>query len=390
MSKDGNEIIDVADPQAVSFTPEEVPENPVEAAMQALEKDGAKFGDENDATPEPEAEAEKKEEPKAEDKKAEEKPKAERGEDGKFKKVAAPVEESLDGDAEEVDGADEQDGEQEKRSSGERNFDVPPARFLPRAKEEWANVPESVRQETYRAFENLERGLEESRQDREFRKNLREYEDMATQAGTTIDAALKNYVAIDQELRTNPTNGIARILQSIGLTPQQYAQHIIGQEQMRQQNPQMYAQNQQTQALQQQVQQLQAQIQQMTQMTQQQQEESRLAAVENNIIAPFAAEHPRYHELEQDIAFFLNSGKIPSNLPERQRLEVAYDMAERINPAPSYAHRERVSPAPNAQRPINPAGKKSVKGAPTGAAPLASANLHGKEAIELAMRQMGL
>src|SRR5690606_36255313 len=50
-------------------------------------------------------------------------------------------------------------------------------------------------------------------------------------------------------------------------------------------------------------------------------------------IQPFAKEHPRYYELEQDIAFFLQSGKIPANLSPAEKLAAAYDMAERINPS---------------------------------------------------------
>src|SRR5690606_8064882 len=50
-------------------------------------------------------------------------------------------------------------------------------------------------------------------------------------------------------------------------------------------------------------------------------------------VEPFIQSHPRYYELEQDIAFFLQSGKIPANLSPAEKLAAAYDMAERINPS---------------------------------------------------------
>jgi hypothetical protein len=379
----GTIIEDLSEPAGTSFNLEPVEANPVEAAMEALEKDGAKFGDEDDATPEP------KEDKKEPEVKAEEKPAKPRAENGKFAKaepVAAPApeKESLPANAAvEVDGATGQEDEPVARSSGERNIDVPPARFLASAKTEWGNTPQSVREEVYRAIKNMDDGIAEYQQDRVYRKELSQFEDMAKQAGTTVRAALENYTGIDKLLRENPQAGVERILQSIGVTPQQYAQHILGQAQQQQANPAMAH----TQQLQGQIQQLQQQIQQLTQGSQQDREQARLAEVERTVIAPFIAEHPRYHELEEDIAFFLNSGRIPSNLPERKRLEEAYFMAEQINPV-SHVPNQGLTAQP--QRPINPAGKKSVKGAPGGAKPPALANLSGKEAIDHAMRAMGL
>jgi hypothetical protein len=169
------------------------------------------------------------------------------------------------------------------------------------------------------------------------------------------------------------------------MTPVQYDQQVLGQYQQDQANPALA----QTRALQNQVQQLTQQIQQMGQMTAQQQQETQrqqvVKSVEETIIAPFKQTHERYEELQPDIAFFLNSGKIPSNLSAQQRLEEAYYMAERINPAPS-------SPR-NAQRPINPAGEKSIKGSLTNGmdiVPGKGGKLNPRDAIAAAMDSMGL
>lgn len=372
-------------PGSADFVPDTIVVEPKEEAKpmsldEAMKKavaDTKAQGDEPEKT-----EAKPKEEVKP---KAEAKPAPERGENGKF--TAKPkAEPEPSGNPSAVDGGEvEQETQQPARPSEGRDVNRAPAQFLPRAKEKWATVDADVRGEVYRTIENLEKGIEQGREDREFRKSIRTFEDMAKNAGTTVPAAIERYVAIDQELRNNPENALKQILQTVGLTPQQYAQHVMGQAQQQQQNPALA----QTNALQQQVQALTQKIEQLTQGTQQDREAARVAEVERSVIAPFAAEHPRYAELQDDIVFFLNSGKIPSNLPERQRLEVAYDMAERINPTGHYAESEPLNPAQNAQRPLNPAGSKSVKGSPSyGAeAPRKSAKLSLDESIKAAMAQ---
>lgn len=330
--------------------------------------------------PEPK-ESKPKPEPKVEDKA--EKPTPERGDNGKF--TAKPKAEQ-DPALETAEGAEVEQERKEPRPSEGRDINRAPANFLPRAKEAWAGVSPDVRGEVHRMMENYEKGLEEGREAMDFRKELRQFEDMAKEAGTTVKGALENYVGIDKLLRENPSAGIERILRSINVTPEQYAQHVIGQANQ----PQPTPVDRQTQQLTQQVQQLQQQIQQLTQGTQQDRETARLSEVERSIIAPFKAEHPRYQELEGDIALFLNSGKIPSNLSERQRLEAAYDMAERINPTGYASANEPLNPAPNAQRPLNPAGTKSVKGSLSYGAevPRKSAKVSLDEAIKMAARSV--
>lgn len=369
-----------------SYKPDAAPEPKPEAkplsARQALEKASQEIeGKKPEAKPEP-----AKAEPAKTDVKVEADPKpAQPRENGKF---ASNTEQpkSSEPTAPEVKGAG-QDGEDNTRSSEGRGHDTPPARFLPKAKEDWGNTPESVRQEIHRAIQNTEKGMEEYRESHEFRKELKQFEDMARQHGVTVKQALESYTNIDQQLRSDPAGALEKILRNIGLTPQQYAQHIMGQAQQAQQNPQSVQQ----QRLEQQVQQLTQQIQQLTQGTQQDRESARLAEVQRTVIDPFIANHPRYTELEQDIAFFLNSDRIPSTLNERQRLETAYDMAERINPAPHQASQARLNTAP-AQKPLNPAGEKSIKGTPDPGAdiPGNKGKLKTRDSIRAAAAELGI
>jgi hypothetical protein len=273
---------------------------------------------------------------------------------GKF--VSKEPKEPSASTAEQADGSG-QDGKAQARPSEGRDYTKPPAHFLPRAKEGWGSTPPDVQGEVHRMVENYEKGLSEYKESHEKWKPLREFEQIAKQAGTTVPDYLKSVYAIDQLIRTNPVEGIKRVLATANITPEQYARHVLQQAQQNPPNPQQDK-------LGQTIQQLQQQITQMQERDKQREEESRLQQVAQKFIEPFKTDHPRYDELEGDIAFFLNSGKISSSLSERERLEAAYDMAERINPAPKFAANEPGTQA-FAPRPLDPAGQKSVTGSPT-------------------------
>lgn len=329
------------------------------------------------------------EKPKA-DPKAE-KPAPERGENGKFKPKEQPAEtqevQSSEADADD-DGEGEQEGEATRSSEG-RDIDKPPAHFLPRAKEKWATVDPDVKREVLRHFENLEKGIEQSKEDREFRKEIRQYEELAKASGTTVPRALENYTAIDRLLRERPDAGVERILQSIGTTPLQYAQSVMQQAQFRQQNPDAAKANDYQTQLQQTQRELEAERQAKAEL----QEQARIAAVEREFVAPYVnnPDFPRFTELAQDIAKLLNSGIVSFDLPERTRLEEAYYMADRLRPGSRDYDDEPLKPASSAQRPQNPAGRKSVKGAPSAGTTLKrnSAVMSIEDSIKAAMAERG-
>lgn len=309
------------------------------------------------AEPEPAKEpkaAEPKAEAKAEPETPEAKAERERNPDGKFKAKDAP---EPSAPADKVDG---QDGEPKPRPSEGRDYSKPPAHFLPRAKEAWATVNPDVQGEVHRMAQNYEKGIAEYKESHENWSKLKDFDQIAKSAGTTVPDYLRSVYAIDQLIRTNPVEGIKRVLATANITPEQYARHILQQSQQPA-NPQAQQQGQ----LQQTVQQLTQKLSQMEQRDQQREEEARLAQVAQRFIEPFKADHPRYDELESDIAFFLKSGKIPQTLSETERLEAAYDMAERINPAPKFGANTGPGTPAAPSRPLDPAGTKSITGAPT-------------------------
>lgn len=272
--------------------------------------------------------------------------------------------------AEKPDEAGE--GETAKAAQSEGKADRIPSRLLPKEREVWANVPNAVKA----AWQRMETEHSEVAQKYEaaakFHEELREYDEMAKAANTNIKTALDRYVAMDKRIAANfgegvaeiarsfgknPTEAVAQFMRAAGVTPQQLGAYLQGQPA---QPAQAQAQAQPkvdpvaARALQ--------EVAQLKQMLQTQKVEQRQSQIVNEVVTPFASSHPRFAELQDDIAMFLNSGKIPTSLSPVERLEVAYDMAERINPAPVSTSPNFAEPAGNP--PASDAGKKSVRGAP--------------------------
>ena len=85
------------------------------------------------------------------------------------------------------------------------------------------------------------------------------------------------------------------------------------------------------------------------------------------VIEPFAKEHPRYFELQPQIASFLNSDMIPTSLSPIDRLAAAYDMAERISPSSTAKPSETdqgLEPEASRRADNDFSGSKSIKSAP--------------------------
>lgn len=280
----------------------------------------------------------------------------------------------------------------DQRRKYELNQTPAPERLIPAAKEKWANVPGEVKGEIARIMKEHD---DEVTGAREFITPLVKYHQIAQQTGTTLHDALDRYVNMEQQLRDDPavgfkallqnmnvqpTEAIGHILRAFNVDPQQLAQHMA-------QNPQAYF----TQAPQQRQQQPEdpriGQLQQ--QLAQQAAEHVRAAVIE-----PFKASHPRYDELSNDIAFFLQSPKIPASLGQHERLEVAYDMAVRINPTSSYQAPETQQELAQSDRAVAPdLGGKSVRGAPSSGVDTSSRakrHMSRKESIEAAMADLGI
>lgn len=331
-----------ADDKAEKPAKEEAGEKPKERRkIEDIVKDAAKKSAE---------EAAKKAEDKPE---GEEKPKAQRREDGKSSKADAEVPE----------------GEEAPQPKRESAFRDPPKRFDEAAKKDWEHVPESVRGSINRMQREYENGIEKYRRDAEEYGTLREYRELAKAQNTDIKSALDNYVSLDRLLTQNPIAGLEKIVSNLGLKDQQgqpvtlrsIAAAISGQtpdQVSRQYDIQM-------QSLRQELEQSRQQITQMTQYVEQQKQQVKLRETQSEIDA-FAAEHPRFEELQEYIAETLQKYPASSNIPVRERLADAYAVAAARYPAPDAAHTGTTSALAQTQTQRNRA--KSITGSPSAGA----------------------
>lgn len=231
--------------------------------------------------------------------------------------------------------------------------DDAPARFSPDAKAAWATAPEPVKAEIKRAITELEGGLA---QYKERWEPLKDFADMAERSGTTLHDAFGRYVQMEQALRNNPAQGLEAVLGNMGLTPQQYAEYIM--------QTQGEAPDQQATMQDKIINDLTAKLSAMEQKfgTIEQTIEQQQMAQINQYIAAFEKDHPRVNELGTLIEKLI-SGNVATTLEE------AYEMADRLNPAPAAATPQTDAQAVPAQPKIDPAqtrkGQLSISGAPS-------------------------
>lgn len=275
-----------------------------------------------------------------------------------------------------------------------KTYAEPPARFHEAAKAEWASTPESVRAEVTRATQELERGIEKYKATAAEFEEIKEYREMAKQGGTTLRAALDNYVGLEKMLRQNPMAGLEQVVQNLGLKKQDgspvtlfdVAHSIVNQSP----DARSQQQNSTIASLQAEISQLKQAVQQTTGFVEQQRLAPGLNAVQE-----FAQKNPRFNEVASEVSQVLNSGIIPANLPMQDRLDRAYKTVifNLDGELPSAQTAMTPSPVPNSAhtaapaQPLNPAGQKSVSGAPSAVAPKGKTAAGTAPSIEEALQR---
>jgi hypothetical protein len=200
------------------------------------------------------------------------------------------------------------------------------------------------------------------------------YETLAQQYGMDIKGVLADYEGMARMMATNPVQVFDTLAKRHGFTLQDVAANVLGQD------LDDYAKqtSQEIARLQQENMELKRQTQTYTQRQQQEVQ---------SFITDFAVKNPRYGELEPQIAGILRSGLVTASEP-RMRLQEAYEIADRLKPAP------RTAPAPQ-----NPAiadqtrkGQLSITGAPGSGSNPANRKTpaSAREALDRAFDQYGL
>ena len=259
---------------------------------------------------------EAKPEPKAEAK-PEAKPERARGPDGKFLSAEPAKGAKPDGDKPAEGNPEAKD---EKKLNG--HFADPPTRFSPDAKTAWKDAPEPVRAEVHRAFREMEQGIAKLRDDATAYADLKDYDALAKQHGTTIRATMDQYLRLSQTLQSrDPMPAIQELLRHAGMTVQDLVAHVSGQQ------PEQASAGaaREIMELRNQVGQLQQQLQgelgQVKSTLQQQEAQGLLGHIQQ-----FASDKPRFDELSMEIAAQVRAG---------YSLDEAYVRAERLNPLPA-------------------------------------------------------
>jgi hypothetical protein len=340
---------------------EDKPSNPLDKAIAAAEVKAREKLEAKEAlekAPKAEVKDTPKVEAKAEQPKMETKEPAPRAEDGKFAaKNPQPVIEAKP-----------------------TQYKDAPARFDDAAKSEWANAPESVKGAVTRAVKEMEDGLTKYKAGNERYEQFKEYDETAKANGRDLKQSIASVLEFEKTLKANPIAAIDYALREVGPRDSQgrpislndIVAHVSGQS-----TDQRLTEAQST------IQELNSRIQQME-----------YAQKVPDLVADFASKHDRFEELTGVIVPLLKAG---------HELETAYELAAALKPASSAEPEPKpLIPAPTTEalaqtqsRPANPAGQKSISGAPSAGSDPAARKKGGKlesidNSLDRVFARMGL
>lgn len=225
-----------------------------------------------------------------------------------------------------------------------------PARFKSdaAASQEWGNTPEPVKAAVNRTIRELEAGVERYRADATAFEDVRAFDELAKKSGTTMKAAMSNYVGIEMKLREDPIGGLSQIAENMGFSLRDIAAQIMGQT-----PDQAASQSDATiRALRQELAEIKQQVGGVTTSIQ----EQNLASIQKQLEA-FSSDpaHSRMEELSDEITRQINMG---FDLAEAYRRA---DLLNPLPPAPVIAAPQTRTPDPTPQ---TRKGSLTVTGAP--------------------------
>lgn len=246
--------------------------------------------------------------------------------------------------------------QQPQRATGQHA--EPPARFSADAKAEWATAPESVRAEVHRMHREFEQGYAKHRADAEAYGTVRDFDEFAKANGGNLRQVLTNYATLEHALVKGDdaakSDALNKVFQRAGINPREWAAAVLGQPV----DQRDAARHSELSALRNELASLKAAVGGVTTHIKTQQ-----ATAVTESVAAFAEKNPRFDELssadlENNIQTILKSGLVPQNLAPQARLQKAYELADRLNPAAPAALTRQPPP------PADDAGSKSIAGSP--------------------------
>ncbi len=276
-----------------------------------------------------------------------------RDEQGRFAKKDGDEDgEKVEAKDAEEDGesADDAEVEDDAESSKEEQQDVEPAPSGINA-EAWAKAPPELRADISRRFSEMEGGIQQYQQ---AFAPLREYADLAQKAGKDLPTLLQQYRDAEVAFYQRPADAVRSLAKMTGFDVEDVALQLLedgGFEQPQSGPPP-------------EVTQLQQQVQQLTNYIQQREQTTAAQAAQAQVEA-FQASAPRFDELRPVMARLIQTGMVDTNQSDDAQLREAYEMAERLKPAPASTPAQPApQPQPQSQAHTPRAANKSVSGAP--------------------------
>lgn len=230
-----------------------------------------------------------------------------------------------------------------------------PARFSEAARNEWQRAPESVQAEVARVLKENEDGITKYKSSHESWERVRNFDEIAKQNGVEgVHKSLEKMVDLENTFSRNPIEGFQKVAQHFGLNLEAVAAHIMGQ------NP-----NQQVAQVHEQVKQLQ---QENALLKQQIEAPNQVASFRTDFgEAEFDAIADDIVELlETGVAHDLKSAAVMAKMLNRRSASNASDAGAQTATMPAAQTGAPVTAQTGtmAERQPNPAGQKSVTGAP--------------------------
>lgn len=272
----------------------------------------------------------------------------------------------------------------------------PPARLTAEAKAVWKDAPETLRAEVVRMHDEMTAGLTKHKESAEKYAPLADYERRSQEVyGQPLTETLKNYVELDEMLTTDPLAALERIVSGIKWTDDNGAEHNWTLKQMAeyiasQDQDTFVNENSELKRELASVRREMAELRNGLTQRQQMEVQQRTQTVEQQV-QKFAADKPRFDELYEHMEVLLSSPKFQKSGDIIADLTKAYDMAERLNPAPTLSPPAPEIPAPDPTAQTRK-GQASLAGAPGAGSnparkPVPTSN---RDAIKQALSAVGL
>jgi hypothetical protein len=241
-----------------------------------------------------------------------------------------------------------------KRQSEASPHKDAPARFDDAAKAEWEKAPEAVKGAIHRTIRELEQGHQKYKADSERFDKVREYDDLARQNGREgVHESLKQVVELEQAFQRNPIEGFQKVADHFGLSLRAVAAHIMGQ------TPDQVQSHQDST-----ISSLKQQLSGIAPVVQEYQ-----SSQNEKTISEWAADKPHFAQLRPEIVEYVKQGIQPEDAYQRavndfQEKARAFGFAPAASTNGAHTATDTALAQTQAVTP-NPAGQKSIHGAPS-------------------------